>query len=107
MSPGETLRSQGLIHCRRVASTKKPAPAKAGRDADGRYAAIVQRRLSARNSPRWIASWVPPQRTVDGSGVCLAAVADRVWVMLFFDRIEQMTRRRIVGFTCENHDWDY
>jgi hypothetical protein len=50
---------------------------------------------------------VPPQRTVDGSGVCLAAVADRVWVMLFFDRIEQMTRRRIVGFTCETHDWDY
>jgi hypothetical protein len=28
-------------------------------------------------------------------------------MLLLFDRIEQMTRRPIVGFTCETHDWDY
>jgi hypothetical protein len=28
-------------------------------------------------------------------------------MLLLFDRIEQMTRDRIVGFTCETHDWDY
>ena len=28
-------------------------------------------------------------------------------LMLFFGWIEQMTRRGIVGFTCETHDWDY
>jgi hypothetical protein len=28
-------------------------------------------------------------------------------MLLLFDRIEQMTRRRLVGFTCETHDWDY
>jgi len=28
-------------------------------------------------------------------------------MLLIFDRIEQMNHRRIVGFTCETHDWDY
>jgi hypothetical protein len=28
-------------------------------------------------------------------------------LMLLFDWIGQMTRRGIMGFTCETHGWDY